>query len=113
MENVLLGNIPVTVETGFSPQNSGGYVVSTPAGGSSVSLGPGQPNPDGTYTIHIPDQDKPTDGAVVAKETDEPTGEGGNNEGEGNGEGADVKKYLPFIMAGAALLFLFYMKRKK
>lgn len=94
MNNVLLGNIPAMTDQLVSP-----------------------PNPDGSYTIHIPDQDKPTDGAVVAKETDEPTGEGGNNEsngeGEGNGEGADVKKYLPFIMAGAALLFLFYMKRKK
>ena len=88
MNNVLLGNIPAMTDQLVSP-----------------------PNPDGTYNISLPPDASSSDGAVVAKETDEPTGEGGNN--EGNGEGADVKKYLPFIMAGAALLFLFYMKRKK
>jgi len=94
MNNVLLGNIPAMTDQLVSP-----------------------PNPDGTYNISLPPDASSSDGAVVAKETDEPTGESGNNEGnsegEGNGEGADVKKYLPFIMAGAALLFLFYMKRKK
>lgn len=104
MNNVLLGSIP--------SQNSGSFTVTTLDGGTHVSLGP--PNPDGTYNISIPDQDKPKDGVVVAKETDAPEGDGTGTGENGDDNGNDqMKKMLPIILAGAAVLFLLYMKRKK
>lgn len=92
MEQVLLGNVPVITDQLVSP-----------------------PNPDGTYNIALP-PDEPG-GGVVAKETDTPTGENGGD-GPDPGAGGDdpqdnIKKYLPYLIVGAAVLFFMWRKKNK